>query len=189
MTTPAEPSGNTALPPVAQRLFFALWPADSVRAALMRVAGEAISRGGGRAVPPDNLHVTLAFLGEIPAERMAAVCAVGDGLKFEPFTLVLNRVEHWVTQSLLCATVDRHPASTGAFVQALNQRMRSLGFVPTYGDWRAHATLAREVTQRQFSNFIEPIEWRVEDFVLVRSEPSPEGQRYTILKRWPAVSA
>jgi 2'-5' RNA ligase len=188
MTTTSEISAELPSNSPAQRLFFALWPTDSVHTALTRVAGEAIGRSGGRAVPPDNLHLTLAFLGSIPAERLAAVYAVGDGLKFEPFTLVLNRVEHWVTQSLLCATVDRHPVSTGSFVQALNQRMRSSGFVPTYGDWRAHTTLARDVTQRQFSVFIEPIEWRVDDFVLVRSDTSPEGSRYTILKCWPATS-
>jgi 2'-5' RNA ligase len=188
MTTPAESSDDPTLHPAPQRLFFALWPTDSVRAALTRVADEAIGRTGGRAVPPDNLHLTLAFLGSIPPERLPAVYAVGDGLKFDPFTLVLNRVEHWVAQSLLCATVDRHPASTGSFVQALNQRMRSVGLVPAYGDWRAHTTLARGVTQRQFSVFIEPIEWQVDAFVLVRSEPSPEGSRYTILKRWPATS-
>ena len=53
------------------RLFCALRLPDPVLAAL--VAWQARHLSAGRPVPPDNLHVTLAFLGHRPAEELPAV--------------------------------------------------------------------------------------------------------------------
>ena len=51
----------------ARRLFFALWATAEERRALSAAAAAAVGTSGGRAVPEENLHVTLAFLGQVPA--------------------------------------------------------------------------------------------------------------------------
>ena len=52
----------------AQRLFFALWPDPAVRAALAGVTAR-LPLPRGRLTPPQNLHVTLVFLGAAAAVR------------------------------------------------------------------------------------------------------------------------
>lgn len=80
------------------RTFVAVPLPDAVREALTR-AGGAVRKGspawaGERWVAPHNLHITLAFLGDVPESEHAGLdgplsraCAV-----IEPFSLVLDRV-------------------------------------------------------------------------------------------------
>lgn len=52
------------------RLFFGLSLPDSVRAVTRSCAGIAAQSVPGRYVLPENHHVTLAFLGDVPPERL-----------------------------------------------------------------------------------------------------------------------
>ena len=64
--------------PGARRLFVALEPTDPVRRRLGAIASD-LKRSAGRAaeevrwVQPDNVHLTLQFLGAVPEERVAEV--------------------------------------------------------------------------------------------------------------------
>src|SRR3954452_20350329 len=62
---------------MAQRLFFALLPDAQACRAIATVAAATASATGGRAPPAENLHVTVAFLGQVADERTAAVLAIG----------------------------------------------------------------------------------------------------------------
>jgi hypothetical protein len=56
-----------------RRMFFALWPEPPLQAA-MAAAGGAVARNrnlGGRDIPPERLHLTLLFLGDV-APRVTA---------------------------------------------------------------------------------------------------------------------
>ena len=80
--------------PPARRLFFAFWPDVETRHELARACRKAIKVSGGRPVAVDNLHVTVAFLGFVPQERLAEVSAVGAGLRTSAFDLVFDQVGH-----------------------------------------------------------------------------------------------
>jgi 2'-5' RNA ligase len=61
------------------RLFVAVWPATDVVAALERLPRADVA--GFRWTGADQWHVTLRFLGEVPAEEVPAVSdALGSGL-------------------------------------------------------------------------------------------------------------
>ena len=86
-----------------RRLFFALWPTDAVRA---RLAAAAQSHAAlGRAIAARNLHVTVVFLGAVPAERVAHVVrnrTVAQKLTLDgKFMLHLDAVEFWRRSSLV----------------------------------------------------------------------------------------
>src|SRR5205807_403857 len=59
-----------------RRLFFALWPDAGQRAALVHATRKAVRSSGGRPVPEESLHVTLAFLGSVPERRVAELQAI-----------------------------------------------------------------------------------------------------------------
>jgi 2'-5' RNA ligase len=64
------------------KLFFALWPSDDQRAALVALTGPAIAPIAGKPVQSANLHVTLAFLGSVPGQGVEDQVAVGGRVEY-----------------------------------------------------------------------------------------------------------
>ena len=50
-----------------RRLFFALWPTAGLRQEIQKRCRRVIRAAGGKPVPVQNYHLTLAFLGNVPA--------------------------------------------------------------------------------------------------------------------------
>jgi len=71
------------------RLFVACELPPAVRDALGRLQDELKARGAGRLrwVSPEGIHLTLKFLGEVPAARREAVEAALAGAVVSPFAL------------------------------------------------------------------------------------------------------
>ncbi|BCX80908.1 RNA 2',3'-cyclic 3'-phosphodiesterase [Methylomarinovum caldicuralii] len=171
--------------PSKSRLFFALWPDETVIEAVERVRGE-LGLDQGRPVPEENLHITLLFLGDVPDEAIDDLKALADRLALAPCEIVLDRLEHWVRPAVLCLTASEVPEPVAELVNLLKRGVRKLGFKPEKCPFRPHLTLARKVRRRVVERRIEPVRWPVRDFVLVKSERDDRGSRYTILGRWPS---
>jgi 2'-5' RNA ligase len=58
-------------------LFFALWPDHALQQSLAETTQTVVLAAGGRPVPPENFHLTLAFLGSVPDARISEVAALG----------------------------------------------------------------------------------------------------------------
>jgi 2'-5' RNA ligase len=97
----------------SRRVFFALWPDDASREALAHATRKAARASGGRPVPVENLHSTIAFLGAIPEARLAVAVATAAQLEHPAFRLVFDRLEHWPKQAVLCATCTHAPPAAG----------------------------------------------------------------------------
>ena len=63
------------------------------------------------------------------------------------------------------------------------ERLRIKGFRAEERPYHPHVSLARGIQSPFASEPIEPLEWPVNDFCLVRSEFRPT--RYTVLRTWP----
>jgi 2'-5' RNA ligase len=174
----------------ARRLFFALWPDDETRARIVAATAAHVHAAGGRTIPRENLHVTVAFLGGVADSRMACVCdaastAVGGGA----LDLVLDRVEHWKRQRILALESPESPAPLVALVARLWQSLERCGFAAESRPFRCHVTLAREArAPRDLPPGVGPILWRVGELSLMESVTAPEGARYERLRQWPLAS-
>jgi 2'-5' RNA ligase len=72
--------GGAGLTRTGTRLFFAADPPDDARADLDRALAPVRDVAGApRWVPPDRWHLTLLFLGDVPAERVPALVATAAG--------------------------------------------------------------------------------------------------------------
>ena len=167
------------------RLFFALWPDVAARVALDSLAREVAIETRGRVVATDNLHLTLAFLGERPAAMVPDLCANAAAIDVAPFYLSLDEIGCWRKAGIawLAATESAPQLLTlrERVVQALaTQRIviEERRFVP-------HATLARRIESVIARRLATPINWQVESFALVASTLKPEGVRYDVLQEWP----
>lgn len=177
----------------ARRLFFALWPDDGVRARLAVLMRELLPPGAGRPQRPDQLHLTLEFLGDIPESRLQDVLDSGAAAASgaAAFELEFDLVEHWKRPQVLCLAASSTPGPLAALAQSLRSELLLRGFTPEARPFRPHATLARRVLRAPSAAgkpLQRPLRWPAHAFVLVQSVTGPEGVRYVELARWPMDS-
>ena len=70
-----------------KRLFFALELPSAVQKQIVQWRATHFPEDAGRPVAADNLHLTLAFLGEVSAEKQRALAALAGRLRQPGFTL------------------------------------------------------------------------------------------------------
>lgn len=167
-----------------QRLFFALWPDEAVRARLWRALGKVPLKDGKR-VAAENLHITLVFLGPVTADQRSCVESVAAAVQGKGFRLTLDRIGHWPKPRVLWAGSSAAPAELLALVQALTEGLKRCGFTPEARPFQAHLTLARKVSRVKPGLIMEPVAWQVDRFCLVRSLTLPEGAKYEVVASWP----
>jgi len=168
---------------VTERLFFALWPGETERADLVRLQ-RALPCRGGRTTHPQDLHLTLAFLGEVPPERRPCCEAAADGIHARPFALRLDRVGYWPRPRILWCGSQVAPPPLLALVVSLTEALRPCGFAPERRPYAVHVTLARKASAFNGKGAAEwNLDWPVSGFVLAASTEGPPP-RYRILRRW-----
>ena len=156
---------------MTRRLFFALWPDEAERDALLAASRPVREAFGGRAVPRDNLHLTLRFLGEVTPDEERAHRAWADALTCETVIVRFDRLEWWERPRVLVAAPSRHEIDAD--------------ICSDIKSFRPHVTLAREVPPPRGdrkSRRMVTVSWRCDRFVLVESR---RGAPYSIVGEWP----
>ena len=155
------------------RCFVGLWPSDEVREVLARRPRP--EHPGVRWVPPEQWHVTLAFLGQADPDQ---VCQVLSTLDHGPVIATLGTRVGRLGRSVLMVPVGG--------VDSLAAAVRSR--VATVGSWRetqpflGHLTLARlrNVAACPWATPLDaPLSWTVDRVAVVVSDLTPEGPHYT----------
>ena len=176
-----------------RRLFFALWPDGAQRAALLHAAATVVRRCGGRPVPEENLHVTLAFLGSVPEVRVPELSAVArrTAAAFPqdavPIALRFETLEHFAEAQVL-AVLERSDDARAAAVTDATTLARSLssetaaaGFSPDLKPFRAHVTVARKVARPPSSGDMRKVLWTFDEFALIESRTREAGPVYSVV--------
>jgi len=166
------------------RVFFALWPDEPVRAALHVQGRRLHAELAGRLTRARSIHMTLVFLGEVPDTRLEALHGAAAGVPVEPFSLLLDRADCWRHNRIAWVGPARTPSALAGLVEQLRARVADAGFAFDPKPFAAHVTLLRNALCRALDDAIEPIEWAVRDFVLVRSVPEAGGSNYAVIGRW-----
>ena len=110
-----------------RRLFFALWPDAGVCRQLVALQREARAVAGGRAMKRETLHMTLAFLGNVPADRVSAVEEVAGALRGRAFDLELDRLALWRHNHIVWAGTDRVPEALAELAAELSNGLEEAG--------------------------------------------------------------
>lgn len=174
--------------PQTRRLFFALWPGAATRAAVVAATAPVLAACGGRPVPAQCLHVTLAFLGSVPERDLPRVERAAAGLAAAPLMMDFDTVEIWRKPRVLVASTTGPADEGAACARALWQRLEPLGLLPDERPWRPHITLARKVGAAPAAGLpplAAAVHWEARDFVLVDSVTTPTGPEYRVIGRWP----
>jgi RNA 2',3'-cyclic 3'-phosphodiesterase len=161
------------------RLFFALCPNAVTRARLDRWSAALHERCGGRRTPAENLHVTLAFLGNVADERVAAVEAAMGRVEPRRFVLTLDRPGYWKKNSIAWAGTSAVPAELEALAAELRASLAAAAVPYDPQPFAVHVTLLRDARAPAAMPALEPIAWPVDGYALVVSA----GGRYEIRRQ------
>jgi len=162
------------------RLFFAIWPDAPARARLAPLAAELAGEASGKPVPIAKVHLTLAFLGEIEAARIAAAVEAARRMRVAPFEFALDRVGSFRGARVAWAGCAAVPEPLAALAADLATRLAAAGFALDDRPYAPHATLARRIVRAVVTKPVAPIAWPVGGFSLVRSEAGTG--RYAVLE-------
>ena len=172
-----------------RRLFFALWPEESARNQASEAIGLLKPGLAARWIRPANLHITLAFLGDVETERLDAAQTAADAVDSPGFEMCLDTLEHWRKPQVLCLTPSALPPTLPRLAADLGDRLKAAGFQLEQRPYRPHLTLARKATYLPAdTRLTQPIPWKSTGFVLVESHQDSRGASYGILKTWPLSS-
>lgn len=185
------------------RLFVALEIPGEVRENLAALIGELRPRiPQARWIRPENLHVTLKFIGEAPAEKLGPIRAALAGVPVSaPLAMEFR--------GLGCFPDEQRPrilwvdAAAGPelprLAGAIERAVEPLGFPREEREFSSHLTLARfpqgpgnretlraalrECAGRSFGRHT------AREFCLYQSELNRSGSKYTRLACWPLEGA
>lgn len=180
---PAAPAGPPA-GPATRRLFLALWPSAAARRAIAAQAGAWAWPATARRVAPQQWHVTLHYIGPVPAARVGAVAAA-LALPLEPAWITLDRAAVWPGPAVAVLEAGHVPEALRTLHERLARALRGLGLPVEAWPWRPHLTLARHAAGAVPPTTAPLVRWRVQGYALVESVPGPGGS-YRELCAFPA---
>ncbi|NYT58600.1 RNA 2',3'-cyclic phosphodiesterase [Alcaligenaceae bacterium] len=172
------------------RIFFALWPSQADAAHLMAWAHDAHAAFGGRIMRADTLHLTLAFLGATPADRVQALVQAMQSWPAPVGPIVLRRFGRFAGPRIVWAGPGEDDSDRLSWLDGLHQdlwnRLQAMGWQRPAGRFRPHVSLLRKVGPGEASALRRPpLVWTPDQCVLVASQPSDSGSRYQVLARMP----
>lgn len=151
-----------------RKVFYALWPDAAARAALAALQATVT----GRLTPPAKLHLTLAFLGHVPAAGIPALLEIRDQLHVPPLRLVFDCFGYFSRPRIAWAGMTNVPEELVTLHEDLVRDLTAAGFsAATHGAFRPHVTLAREAREAPPAAPATTVIWDIHTAMLVESLP------------------
>jgi 2'-5' RNA ligase len=180
------------------RLFLAIEPTSEARAILAGVlsrATDALGPAGAalRWITPENLHLTLQFLGDVEPGRLEPlVASLRPSIGLRPFVVSLDRFGVFPPSGpprTIWLGLGRGANDVRQIYQELGRRLLALGHEPETRPFSPHLTVARVRDQHRArgqavratlaSIALPAIEWPVTHASLFESDLSGPRPRYT----------
>ena len=185
---PAEGTTQRTERPATARVFFALWPPPEVARQLSAVADSFAQCAGGRATRQATVHLTLAFIGDVPLERLPDLERAAREVRAEAFDLTLDQFGLWHHNRIFWAGCSVPPPALAGLSASLVTALQAAGFdvADARRTFTPHVTLVRKVVT--FDTALPPcapLAWRCARFVLVRSTLSADGSSYQAIAEFP----
>lgn len=176
---------------MAKRLFIALELPLSCRE---RLAALAVPLRGIRWLAADQLHLTLAFLGDVGEAAEQRLCERLAALRVPPFFIHIEGVGYFggVRPSILWAGVGPGHPHLFALHKRVHDGLLAAHFDLAQRPFHPHVTLARltGVAAATLRPFLRRHEcesfafFEVTTFVLMSSRPGPRGSVYSVEARY-----
>ena len=142
---------------------------------------QAVRQSGGRPVSAAHYHLTLVFLGNVPADVYDGIVQVAHAVSPPAFTLNLNRYGYWPRSRIFWLGTNIAPPELANLVDRLWTGLETIGMERERRVFRPHLTLARKVGREPRVGDPEAVTWSTDHFVLVESVTRQEGAVYEVV--------
>ena len=167
------------------RLFIAVNFNTDTRSRLLALCDELRSRSErGRFTVPENLHLTLAFLGECDVSQATLAKNAMTALLFEPFDVRIDRVGRFKRYGgdIWWAGVCENKALL-ELQRDLADKLTYAGFNIDKRKYSPHITLGREIVTKTVPWEVEPFGETVSSIELMKSERIGGKLTYTAISK------
>lgn len=171
---------------MSRRLFFGLKPDETVRNEI----DSAYRRRpdfNGRPHHPEDLHMTLLFLGQVDG-TLDCIREAAAGIQVPKFTIALDRIKYWPKPGVLLLHPSSPPELLSDLVVQLSTTMGGCGFEPEARPFKPHVTLARKAKTMADAKLKKSIDWHVGSFSLYVSSSRQTPPFYQVINQWPLLS-
>lgn len=171
-----------------ERYFFALVPDEETAKKIHHQAAIVLPKEDKRWVPVEKIHMTLAYLGPLQHEQIEQAKGLAREISFRSFQLQINQVGEFRRIKVLWLGPVELPEELLDLVAALHLKLKKNGFRIDDRPFTPHITLARKYKHPQWSEAIEPIDWSIQGFCLMKSINTGHEARYERLECWDALN-
>lgn len=172
----------------SRRLFFALALPPRLQKNVIQWRADHFEPEAGRPVVAANLHLTLAFLGEVSQQKEAALCAIASRIQSPTFSLQLDDLGHWPRPGVVWLGTRRAPLPLLQLASLLRSHAARNGCYQSTLPFHPHVSLLRGATNPVALPASTP-QWQLDcsEFSLYESRLSGGRTRYQRLQSWPLV--
>lgn len=148
----------------------------------------------GKFSEPENLHLTLKFLGEIEESKAEEVKKKLGEIKFKEFEASLGEVGVFVNKYNSILWIKLNGKGLWDLQKEIDEKLKDI--FPKEERFMSHITIARMkkiFSKNEFLKYVKSmktkkIKFKVKEFILKKSELKPEGPVYTSLERYNLIS-
>ncbi len=147
-------------------------------------------------VEPENIHITMRFLGDITLNMADKVHEEMKKIQFKPFTAKISNIGVFPNLNyprVVWAGITQGADQLQSIFSQLEPSLQQLGFTPDPKGFSPHLTIARIRSTRGKPQLVEFVqknanynfgEVNVASLKLKRSELTPQGPIYSTLKEY-----
>lgn len=182
----------------SSRLFIAIPVTTAVRQLVTGVREALGHQPNVRWVSPDNLHITLKFLGDVEKRQLPAIVqACRDSAtshkEIHTGTTIPGAFPAWQNARVFWIGLQHDSIPRLQLLQqTIEQQLLPLGFTPEDRAFRPHLTIGRVKRGRNAdpaadflqNHTLQEMIFTVREIVLYRSSLGPEGPRYQALENF-----
>lgn len=162
------------------RIFIAIRFTEAFKSSILG-AQDGLKEYGvrGNYTQPENLHLTLAFIGE--TERVEEIKAAVDAVKFEPFVIRTGKMGCFNGRSRVVWLGIEGEDKVKAIAQQLRRNLDQRGIDYAKGKFSPHITLVRQPSEMPLDIDVESESMTVSKIYVMKSERINGRLVYTAL--------
>lgn len=136
-------------------------------------------------MPAAQLHLTLAFVGTVPAPVLRGLRRDAAQLAAAPFCLRLDRCGAFAASRVQWLGASKVPDALHGLAAALDALLSAHALAQAAAStFVPHVTIRRQAPALRCVA-MPPIDWHARDFALVESGDAGRPGAYRVLDRWP----